>query len=250
MLRLRQIALVGRDLEAARADITAVLGLGEAYADPGVGTFGLVNAVWPVGDTFLEVVSPKQPGTTAGRLLDKRGGDGGYMAIFQTDDVDASRARAADAGVRIIEQVDRKNVRMSHFHPKDLGGAIVSVDWMDPPEHWEWGGPDWRRNVRTDVSTAIVGCELQGDDPEGMAAKWAQVLGRPCDRSGGGWRIGLDGGELRFVQPRDRRGEGLGVFDVAVRDPSAVRRTAGERGLIDENGDVILCGTRVRFVAA
>ena len=93
-MRLRQIALVGSDLEAARADITAVLGLGAAYADPGVGKYGLHNGVWPIGDTFLEVVSPTQAGTTAGRLIDKRGGDGGYMAIFQTDDLAAARARA------------------------------------------------------------------------------------------------------------------------------------------------------------
>ena len=68
-MRLRQIALVAHDLEKARADIVAVLGLGPDYADPGVAHFGLENAVWPIGDTFLEVVSPKQAGTTAGRLL-------------------------------------------------------------------------------------------------------------------------------------------------------------------------------------
>ncbi|MFY8139098.1 MAG: hypothetical protein ACOVMO_00145, partial [Caulobacter sp.] len=76
-MRLRQIALVGADLAAAEADIRAVLGVDYAYDDPGVGKFGLKNAVFPVGETFLEVVSPKAEGTTAGRLLDKRGGDGG-----------------------------------------------------------------------------------------------------------------------------------------------------------------------------
>ncbi|MDZ4374345.1 MAG: hypothetical protein U1C74_23385, partial [Phenylobacterium sp.] len=73
-MRLRQIALVARDLEAVKADIVAVLGLGGDYADPGVGKYGLRNAVWPIGDTFLEVVSPESEGTTAGRLLDKRQG--------------------------------------------------------------------------------------------------------------------------------------------------------------------------------
>ena len=33
-MRLRQIALVGKDLAAAKADIVAVLGLGGDYADP------------------------------------------------------------------------------------------------------------------------------------------------------------------------------------------------------------------------
>src|SRR5476649_479980 len=78
-MRLRQIALVGKDLDAAEADIRAILGLDYAYDDPGVGKFGLKNAVFPIGETFLEVVSPRQAGTTAGRLLEKRGGDGGYM---------------------------------------------------------------------------------------------------------------------------------------------------------------------------
>src|SRR5678815_6198505 len=97
-MRLRQIALVGRDLDAAEADIRAVLGLDYAYDDPGVGKFGLRNAVFPVGETFLEVVSPKQAGTTAGRLLEKRGGDGGYMVILQVEDIAEARARIAKAG--------------------------------------------------------------------------------------------------------------------------------------------------------
>lgn len=249
-MRLRQIALVGADLAAARADIEAVLGLGTPYADPGVGKYGLTNAVWPVGDTFLEVVSPTQPGTTAGRLLEKRGGDGGYMAIFQTPDIAAARARAAAEGIRVIDQVDRPNVAMTHLHPRDIGGAIVSIDAMVPPEHWEWGGPDWRGNVRTEVSTAIVGAELQGEDPAAMAARWAAVLGAAAEPAGDAWRVRLDdGAELRFTPLRDGRGEGLTAFDVAVRDPGQVRARAEARGCIAE-GEVALCGTWVRLVPA
>ena len=34
--------------------------------------FGLRNAVFALGDTFLEVVCPQRPDTAAGRLLDRR----------------------------------------------------------------------------------------------------------------------------------------------------------------------------------
>src|SRR5580704_6801040 len=103
-MRLRQIALVAQDLAAAQADISAVLGVDYAYDDPGVGKYGLRNAVFPIGDTFLEVVSPKEPGTTAGRLLQKRGGDGGYMVILQVDDLEQARARVRRASpIRRIE---------------------------------------------------------------------------------------------------------------------------------------------------
>lgn len=250
MMRLRQIALVGADLEAAKADIVAVLGLGADYLDPGVGKYGLINAVWPIGDTFLEVVSPKQEGTTAGRLLERRGGDGGYMAIFQTDDLAKARARVAAQGVRVVAEYNRDDgVAMSHLHPKDVGGAIVSIDQMDPPERWEWGGPHWRENVRTDLAQSIVGAELQGDDPEDMARRWSGVLDRPAKAVDGGWRIEVDGAELRFVRPTDGRGEGLGAFDVLVRDRAAVLARAEQRGCLDSAGEVVLCGTRVRLIA-
>src|ERR1700759_4624905 len=115
-MRLRQIALVGQDLAAAEADIRAILGLDYAYNDPGVGKFGLKNAVFPVGETFLEVVSPKQAGTTAGRLLEKRGGDGGYMVILQVRDIETARAGIAAAKARVVEQADLHGgtVAMSH----------------------------------------------------------------------------------------------------------------------------------------
>ncbi len=127
-MRLRQIALVGRDLEAARADITAVLGLGGAYADPGGGKDGLHNGVWPIGDTFLEVVTPKTDGTAAGRVLDKGGGDGGYMAIFQCDDLAAARARVAEKGIRIVchHSEQRAGIVPTPVHPGvNIGDAIA-----------------------------------------------------------------------------------------------------------------------------
>ncbi|HZZ70450.1 MAG TPA: VOC family protein [Phenylobacterium sp.] len=251
-MRLRQIALVGQDLAACEADIRAILGLDYAYDDPGVGKFGLRNGVFPIGETFLEVVSPKQEGTTAGRLIEKRGGDGGYMVILQVRDIADARAQVAAANARVVEQADLQGgtVAMSHVHPRDVGGAILSLDYMHPWDRWEWGGPEWRQNVRTDVSTGIVGAELQANDPAAMAKRWGEVLGRPPTQADGAWRIALeDGGEIRFAPIKDGRGEGLGRFDVAVRDPAAVRAAAKARGKL-AGDDVVLAGTRVRLVQA
>ena len=249
-MRLRQIALVAHDLAAARADIAALLGLDYAYDDPGVGKYGLRNAVFPVGTTFLEVVSPNAPATTAARLLEKRGGDGGYMVILQVDDLAEARARVHEVGARVVDQTDKEGAAFTHIHPKDVGGAILSLDHMIPKERWEWGGPHWRDHVRTDVSVAIVGAELQSGDPKRMATRWSAVLGRDAEQADGGWHINLDEGQIRFVSAHDGRGEGLGAFDVAVRSPSEVRGRAQEMGLLDTNGAIILSGTRVGLVAA
>ena len=76
-LRLRQICLVAADLERAAADIQSVLGVNLCYRDPNVAKYGLVNALFPIGTDFLEVVSPTRAGTTAGRFLESTGGKGG-----------------------------------------------------------------------------------------------------------------------------------------------------------------------------
>jgi hypothetical protein len=172
------------------------------------------------------------------------------MAIFQVRDIEAARGRIEAAQARTVARYDRDNgVRMSHIHPRDIGAAIVSVDQMPTWEHWEWGGKVWRENMKTDVATAITGVELQGDDPEALAKRWGEILGFSPVKTGGGWKIDLpDGGEIRFVVATDGRGEGLGRFDVAVKDPDAVRAVAKARGKLGEGGDVILSGTRVRLV--
>jgi hypothetical protein len=249
-MRLRQIALVAENLSTVSPAIADVFGLGTPWADPGVGKYGLSNAVFVVGDTFLEVVSPHREGTTAGRLLTKRGGDGGYMVILQTEDLAAARARVKEAGVRIVDQFDGDGVAFTHLHPKDLGGAILSIDAMIPKERWEWGGPSWREAVRTDVSVAIVGAELQGPDPEAMASRWGRVLGLAPEAHDGGFRLLLREGGLRFVKAEDGRGVCLGAFDVAVRSPEEVRRRAGARGLLDSHGCILAAGTRVRLLQA
>ena len=60
-MRLRQIAIAASDLEATAAALCDVLGVGGPFRDPGVAAFGLENAVFPIGETFLEVVSPWSP---------------------------------------------------------------------------------------------------------------------------------------------------------------------------------------------
>lgn len=174
MPRLRQAVLAARDLDAVAGALHAELGLGEPFADPGVGHFGLRNAVFALGDTFLEVVSPVQPGTAAGRLLDRRGGDCGYMLMFQVDDLAAARRRAHELGVREVFEVSLDDIAEVHLHPADMRGAIVSLSSPDPPGAWRWGGPDWEGRS---APLRIVGATVAVADPEEVASRWETVIG-------------------------------------------------------------------------
>ena len=124
-LRLRQVVLVAPELGPALEEVRDGLGIEPCYHDPGVAAFGLENVLFPVGDQFVEIVAPVQEGTTAGRLLERRRGAGGYMLIVQCDDLDRRRARLPGLGVRVIWQGDLDDIRGTHLHPKDVGGTIV-----------------------------------------------------------------------------------------------------------------------------
>jgi hypothetical protein len=175
-VRLRQAVLVARDLAPVSERLRAELGLGDPFADPGVSAFGLHNAVYAIGDAFLEIVSPTQPDTAAGRYLDRRG-DGGYMLIFQFADLDAARERAAAMGMRTVWQLDLDDISGTHLHPGDTGGAIVSLDRADPPASWRWGGPDWTGKVGNGAPGKIRGVTIELADPRSTATRWGEFLG-------------------------------------------------------------------------
>ena len=179
--RLRQVVYAARDLDSTVAELRARLPLGEPYNDPGVEHFGLRNAVMALGDTFVEVVSPFRPDTAAGRFMD-RYGEGGYMLLFQVPDSDAARRRIAAAGARVVWQNDLPQISGTHIHPKDLPGAIVSIDTAHPPESWHWAGPDW--SARTPAALgpgSIAGVTIAHPEPEAAATRWREVLGEAPD---------------------------------------------------------------------
>ena len=220
MIRLRQVALVARDLDRVVDELCSALGLTVCFNDPGVGSFGLHNALMCIGDQFLEVVSPVQANTTAGRLLDKRGGDGGYMAIYEVNDLDERESELARNGIRVVWSGDLPDIRGRHLHPADVGGAIVSIDQPVPNGAWRWGGPTWQPHVDNSVVTSIAGVVVGAADPAAMRARWRTAR---VDHA------------VTF-QPAGPRGEGIDELELVATD----RRRAGEQ--------MRLCGVTMRLV--
>lgn len=174
MFRLRQVVVAARDLDTTVDQITAALQLPVCFKDPGVDEFGLHNALFNVGDQFIEVVSPLADNTAAGRLLDRRQADvTAYMVMFEVDDLDDRLHALTDAGVRTVWSGDFPTIRGRHLHPGDIGGAIVSLDHTEPPGSWLWGGPTWSAHADNSVVTAIAGYTIAVDDPAAVTARWS-----------------------------------------------------------------------------
>ena len=235
---IRQIVMVSRLRDPLINDLCEFFEFEVAFNDPGVGHFGLENAVIPIGKDFLEVVSPVQEGTTAGRFLDKRNGDGGYMIIIQVDDFVESKALVSQKGIDIVWETDLPEAKAIHLHPKQTGGAILSLDWMNPKDSWKWAGPNWTDHISGPIS-GVEGVEIQSNNPQEMFETWSQILGNPRmnkeDRE-----IYLDNTWIKFISDLDERGPGVSSFILRCNEIERIQKKAEALGILLD--DAILLG--------
>lgn len=246
MLRLRQVALITADLDKSLSEFCAVFGITEAYEDPAVQEFGLRNAILTLGDTYVELLCPLEASVPAARFLERNGGDGGYMLIFQTDDFAGASCRVEKLGIRKTWETNRPNARAFHMHPKDTGGPILSFDEMIPMESWAWAGPDWRRRAARFVGP-LRGVEVRSTRQDGLAQRWESLFERVAAKEDGEWAFSFDQGQVR-ISAADKPGHDvISAVEVETYDPLSVMRAAREVGLELRGEEITLCGTSFRL---
>lgn len=246
-MRIRQVALAASDLAKTDTTLRHLLGCDESYADPEIIYFGLDNRLYTVGDCFLEVVSPVQPNTAAGRFLERRGGDGGYMVIVQVENLAEEQVRLADTSIRTVFADDRGNAKAIHLHPKDVPGAIPSLDEMSPPESWLWAGDGWEQRAGRYVR-GILAVEIRSPVPKATGQCWAEAYGIELMPAGEGWRLEMDGTEIRFAFDAAALEPALMAIDVDAVDLAAICAAADGLGLERDGHVVTVCGVAFNFL--
>ena len=242
-MRLRQLVIAAESLDTADV-LQAVLGLGAPFADDNVTQFGLVNAVFALGDQFLEVVVPVADSAPARRFID-RGGEGGYMVIFDTDDIDAVRKRADAAGVRRVLDLDFDDITASHLHPADMGAAIVSVDQPHVPGEWPWGGPDWKSNT---INAGLAGAVVESGAAGEIAGRWGSILGiNPVGLEQGTSLPLEDAGVIEFTSGETDRPT---TFRIRHPEPATVLERARKKNLPTDANSFTIAGVRLELVGA
>ncbi len=227
MLRLRQVVLAAHERAPVEQALRELLAAPPAHHDPGVGHFGLTNAVLAAGCDFVEVVSPEAPGTSAGRWLTRNGGDGGYMLMVDGPPTLTASDRLASLAVREVHRSERPDVVDVHLHPRDTGGVLLALDAVVPAGSWRWAGPAW-----TGASPACAGglraVTVAVPDPDEVVRRWAALLDVPV--LDGGCRLRLDDGrqDLAFVAGS---GGVAAVTAVRLALPGAAHRAADVGGV-------------------
>jgi hypothetical protein len=250
-MRLRQICLVAPAIEPVVGDIAAIMGLEVCYRDGNVAKYGLENALLPVDSILLEVVAPFQPGTAAGRFIEKTGGRGGYMAIFCCDDPDARGTQAGKLGVRTANIIDHAPYHGVQLHPRDCRAAFIEFNHTAGSDNivgpYPPAGPDWQKSIRKDVTQALTAVEMESPEPEVLAAHWGKIIGLPVSTG--------NLGEPELKLPNASFHFGNGASDIMsgltfrVADVGKVCDRAKARGYAVSDDSFELGGVTFRLVA-
>ena len=246
-MRLRQLVFVSKERDRLAKEICDVFDLKEAYNDPGIISFGLENVLIPLNDTFFEIVMPVQENTTAERFFEKIGGEGGYMIIVDVKNFEQENERIENSEIKIVWNGNRQeegiHARTIHLHPKQVGGAILSLDKMIPEDEWLWAGTNWKEHINKSLVDCISGVILQSRDPNKLCSQWELALGKKRDSSTA-LNISLDQSNISFIKDLSSEEDKIYAFVIKTLDREAVIENAKLKGFLI-NGEIYIGGIKI-----
>ena len=236
-MRLRQLVIATDKMDQLADSICDLFELRRTFSDPELIVFGLENVLIPLGDTFLELVTPVKENTSAERFLKKRGGAGGYMVIVDALDLEKERKRLETVGMNIVWHENRKtdgiHAQSLHLHPKQVGGAILSIDNMNPTSSWLWAGTEWEKDINKSLVSHLSGVNICGPDPNNLLSNWEKALGEK--RSIGGNSIDLEGSNINFVMNTQSQSEHVSAFQIHTFKRSYIEKRAASKRFVTNN---------------
>ena len=237
---LRQIGFATLDHPAAMRAATELLKLGPGFNDPLLAALNLADFIAPIGPhTYVEVLAPTVPEHSVARWLRRVGGAAGWVLSTQVPSLDGIQQRAAEHGVRIAAQTQAMGHDIVQLHPLDVG-VLLELDEFLPRTAWFWDDVEAAQAAYASRSAKvddIVAVDVAAEDPAGMAATWAAIIGiEPPTETADGAAIAFGSRTIQFVPAAGGR------TGIVAADMHATDREHGT-GLEGE-----LCNTLIRFV--
>ena len=130
--KIDHIAVCVPDIDEAAAKWRAVLGL-SARSREVVESQKTEAALLPIGDTSIELISPKG-NEGLERFLEKRGPGLHHIAV-EVEGIEQAIALLEGLGVPMIDRTPRKGARghkVAFVHPKATGGVLVELVEPEP----------------------------------------------------------------------------------------------------------------------
>jgi methylmalonyl-CoA/ethylmalonyl-CoA epimerase len=126
--RIDHVGVAVEDIEAAIGLYEKSFEMELAHRET-VESQGVEAVLLDVGDGHVELLRPLGPDTAVGKFL-ARMGPGLHHVAYAVEDIDATLARLAAAGLELIDSEARTGIRASRvafLHPRSTGGVLTEI---------------------------------------------------------------------------------------------------------------------------
>lgn len=126
--KVEHIAIAVSDLEAAIEHYTKIWGLSLEHREV-VEDQGVEEAMFPIGDSYIQLLAPLNPDTTVGKFIERKG-EGLHHIAYEVDDIAESLDALRASGVALIDSEPRtgsRGTRIAFVHPKSNRGLLVEL---------------------------------------------------------------------------------------------------------------------------
>jgi methylmalonyl-CoA/ethylmalonyl-CoA epimerase len=126
--RIDHVGIAVDDLEAAVARYRELLGSEPVHRET-VADQGVDEVLFAIGESYLQLLGARGPGTPVAGFLAKRG-PGMHHVAYRVDDLEAELAALRAAGAQLVDETPRRgsrNTLIAFVHPHATGGVLVEL---------------------------------------------------------------------------------------------------------------------------
>ena len=128
LTEIDHVAIAVRDLEAAIDYYRATYGCDVAHREV-VEKDGVEEALLPVADSYVQLLTPVRPDSPVAKFLERRG-EGIHHVGYRVDDCAAALERVKQQGYQVIDEQPRPGSRgttVAFVHPKTAFGTLIEL---------------------------------------------------------------------------------------------------------------------------
>ena len=126
--RIEHIAVAVKQLSAMREILENKLGLTLEYEE-NLPQYNTRIAMYPVGDTYIEILESDKKGTEVSDWIDQHG-ESLFHICLEVDDIDAALTELRQKDVRLIDETPRighANSRIAFLDPASTGNLLIEL---------------------------------------------------------------------------------------------------------------------------
>ena len=126
--RIEHIAVAVNQLSSMREILENKLGLTQEYEE-NLPQYNTRIAMYPVGDTYIEILESNKKGTEVSNWIDQHG-ESLFHICLEVDDIDAALVELRQKYVRLIDETPRighANSRIAFLDPASTGNLLIEL---------------------------------------------------------------------------------------------------------------------------